>query len=235
MVEHLHKFWKEYIIALVLIVIAGIFMSVDMVGFLRHLTGNMIGISEATIAVSYSYLFLIVIGPLIVLGMAGHTYFNHKLKHHHVNDFSKVKFSSMDHEFHHFPHDEFIDRFEKNKPDESHELYTNSSRLSGEALLAYPNKMDYLMLKQHVKNKLMQGYNMTEIVEQLSQHNWDKEKVNHAFKSIKLTGKEAEIMLGSFITRALVVGNDINSIRQSLVKEGWESRIVDKVVNQIFE
>ena len=95
--------------------------------------------------------------------------------------------------------------------------------------------MDHQILKQHIKNKLVQGHTYTEIVEALEDYNWDKEKINRAYNDIKLYPNEAEVMLGSFVTRALIAGNKVNSIRQALVSKGWNSKIVDKVINTVMD
>ena len=253
--NHFKKYWKEYFVALVLVGLAGLFTKVDMFNFLRNVTGNAIGFSAATSIMSTTYLALIVIGPLLLVGMASHTYYQHQVEKHDANDFQKVKYASKDHELHHFPHNTLID-FDKHKPgkrklgkkDEfkpnfSSELKMNmdpksladTKSYTGSALLSYPNQMDHHVLKQHIKNKLVQGHTYTEIVEALEDYNWDIEKVNKAYNEIKLHQNEAEIMLGSFVTRALIAGNSVNSIRQSLVDKGWQTKTVDKVINNVME
>jgi len=245
--NHLKKYWKEYFVALLLVGLAGLFTKVDMFNFLRNVTGNAIGFSAATSVMSTTYLALIVLGPLLLVGMASHTYYQHRVEEHDAKDFHKVKHASRDHELHHFPHNTLID-FDKHKPgkrklgkkDEfkprfSSEPKTNANPYTGSALLSYPNQMDHHVLKQHIKNKLVQGHTYTEIVEALEDYNWDQEKVNKAYNEIKLHQNEAEIMLGSFVTRALIAGNCVNSIRQALVDKGWQTRTVDKVINNVME
>ena len=234
--EHLETFWKEYLVAVLVIVLAGIFMKIDLIVFLRKLTGYAVSTSTATIIVNYSYLFLVVLGPLIVIGMAGYSTYLNRPEQQGNNDLEKVKFASMDHEFHNFPHDdEFMAGLKSGQAmtDAKKELISKRSSNPSE-LLSYPHVLDHHVLKQHIKNKLMQGHTITEIAEELNQHNWDQEKVNAAHSDLKFNSKEAEIMLGSFITRALIAGNDINTIRQSLVEKGWGTNVVDKVVNTIF-
>ena len=225
--SHVQKFWKEYIIAVFIIVLSGVFMEVDLVGLLQSFTGNMIGISTATTVMNFSYLFLVILGPMLLVAMAGYTFVHDRLESH-------------DHELHHFPHEEHFDKKAKAvhlkqraKKKAGNELHSEkSSSLS--AKLSYPHVMDHIVLKQHVKNKLMQGHTMPEIIETLNEHGWAEEKINHAYNDLKLSSKDAEIMLGSFVTRALIAGNDVNSIRQSLVEKGWETGIVDKVINTVF-
>ena len=90
-------------------------------------------------------------------------------------------------------------------------------------------------LPEAIKNKLVQGHTYTEIVEALEDYNWDQEKVNKAYNEIQLHQNEAEIMLGSFVTRALIAGNSVNSIRQALVDKGWQTKTIDKVINNVME
>lgn len=247
MMEHIKKYWKEYFVALILVGLAGIFTKIDMFEFLRNITGNIIGYSSATSIIGVTYLALVVIGPLLLVGMASHTYYQHRVEEHDANDFNKVKHASRDHELHHFPHNTLID-FDKHKPgkrklgkkDEfkpsfSSEIKTNANSYTSSDLLSYPNHMDHHVLKQHVKNKLVQGHTYEEIVEALEDYNWDKEKIDKAYNEIQLHQNEAEIMLGSFVTRALIAGNSVNSIRQALVDKGWETKTVDKVINNVME
>lgn len=319
MKDNIQRFWKEYLVAVAIIVITGIFMNTDMVKFLQTLTGFAVSKSTATIVVNYSYIFLIILGPLLLIGTAGYSYYLNRLngvnstnhihfKNNHLNnndknnnnfsnfnnnhlhhnnntssyhnaqDFHKVKFSSIDHEFHHFPHDNMMNlnstsnnlnsalnnlnstsnnltsngaQFMANNSNNSNNLnnLNNSGNSASHSMqlmqsmrkldtshyLCYPNAMDHLVLKQHIKNKLMQGHTMTEISEKLLEHNWSLEKINTAFNDLKLTNVESEIMLGSFVTKSLIAGYDVNTIRQTLVQKGWESKSVDKVVNLVFK
>ena len=231
MKDHVNRFWKEYIIAVAIIIVAGIFMSVDMAGFLRKLTGYAVSTTTATIVIGYSYIFLVVLGPLLLVGMAGYNFYVNRTEHHDARDFEKVQFGSQDHELHHFPHDQFVERFEseKGKKLNSTRIKTNFKQKLREQpaepahLLSYPHKMDHLVLKEHIKDKLMQGMAMTEIVEKLKDYNWSEKKINLAFNDIKLANTEAEILLGSFITSSLIKGHNITSIRQALVNKGWEN------------
>lgn len=302
MKDNIQRFWKEYLVAVAIIVITGIFINTDMVKFLQTMTGFAVSKSTATIVVNYSYIFLIILGPLLLIGTAGYSYylnrlnginntnnnnfnnnnnhfnFNNHLHHnnntslyHNAQDFHKVKFSSIDHEFHHFPHDNMmnLNSSSNNLNSALNNLNSNSNNeTSNEAqfmtnnlnnlnnsnnlnnpiphsmrnpnldtshYLCYPNAMDHLVLKQHIKNKLMQGHIMTEISEKLLEHNWPLEKINTAFNDLKFTNVESEIMLGSFVTSSLIAGYDVNTIRQTLVQKGWESKTVDKMINLVFK
>jgi len=252
--NHFSKYCKEYFVALIMIGLAGLFTQIDLFGFLNNITGNVIGYSSLTSIVSVSYLALVVVGPMLLVGMASLTYYQHRVEEHNAYDFDKVKHASRDHELHGFPHN-VID-FDKHKPgkrklgrkneikpefrtnitpkQEPVSEFTNAGLSANSGLLSYPQQMDHHMLKQHIKNKLVQGHTYMEIVEALEDYNWDTDKINRAYNDIKLHSNEAEIMLGSFVTRALIAGNKVNSIRQSLVNKGWDSKIVDKVINNVM-
>ena len=247
--DHVSKYWKEYIVAIFLVGIAAIFTYVDLGQLLRPFTGNVIGVSTATTLMTYSYLFLIIVGPLVLIGMASYTHFHSSVEHHNARDIHTLRHSSRDHELHNFPHNHFVDDSKIYRPDtllrpsmktnfaasvsatsavSSRETYKDTA-----SLLCHPHHMDHLVLRQNIKNRLLQGHTYSDIVQALEDHNWDKEKINRAYKEIKMTPLEAEIMLGSYITRAMVAGNDVNSIRQELVSKGWQTNIVDKVINNI--
>ncbi|MBT4823905.1 hypothetical protein HN695_00880 [Candidatus Woesearchaeota archaeon] len=237
MKQHVSRFWKEYIVAVIIILLSGLFMKVDMVEFLRSVTGYVVAESTAAIIVSYSYLFLIVLGPLLLIGMIGHNHYSAKVEYKNARDFHKVKHSSVDHSLHHFLHEDSHNHIKEYNAKEKHlhESRNKANNLKGSELLTYPHAMDHVMLKQHIKNKLVQGHTRTAIMAELANNNWDQNKVGLAFEDVSLTASEAEIMLGSFVTRSLVEGNDINSIRQSLVNGGWESQKVDKVINMVMK
>lgn len=246
MKEHISRFWKEYIVAVLLLGLAGVFINIDLSEFLKLISGNSIGPTSMITAVSFSYLFLVIVGPLVLISMVSYNYFHHRhaTYHpdlHHSNDIHEVRHSSKDHEFHHFPHDNILNKFSsaETSNDETiiaKPLVTNETEQGSfdrDALLALPEHMDHIVLKQHLKTKMLQGLTREEIVQHLSDHDWDEEKIDKAFEELAFTEKETEIMLGTYVTRALIAGNHANSIRQALVEKGWQTKIVDKIINRV--
>jgi len=131
---------------------------------------------------------------------------------------NSVKFTSLDHEF---EHNENHVENAYNHEDHTHKTH-------------HPVILDHHMLTQHMKKKLLHGETKQEIYDKLQEHKWADTKLNRAFDSIQLTPVESEIMLGSFVTRALLKGHNIDKIRQSLLARSWDSKSVDKIINRIY-
>lgn len=154
---------------------------------------------------TYSFIFLLVTGPITLIALLSYSHFRKRTKYNEVKDMQTIRFNTLDNELYHFP----------------------------DQKLKHADIINNTNLDQYVKMKLMHGKSLSEMQNELVLNGWPKDKINVAFKNLKLTKNEAEIVLNSFIVRSLTDGHEINSVRHALITKGWNTDLVDETISNL--
>lgn len=166
--------------------------------------------TKTTPLLNIFYSFIIFLSPLLLAGLFAYNHFGtspHKTNHTKT----ATKITKDD-----------------NLPHHSYKTNHTKTTTAQEGI-----DINSFMINKHIKSRLVGGNSIEEIKQELTQHNWKEEKVSQLIKDLKLTRKEADLVLGTCITRALIAGNSLNDIRQNLIQKGWEPNQVDNVIDII--
>ncbi|MBI3033183.1 hypothetical protein HYY69_06935 [Candidatus Woesearchaeota archaeon] len=171
---------------------------------------------------TFVYLSIVLVMPVFLVGFGGYLIMKrrtHPQPELVLQKLDDVPYSSLDHQFHLFPH---VEHFKKQKT--SH----------GESVVFKTNN-DYenAALHPYLKDKLLRGHTTEELHTDLSKYGWDKETINIAVRDLDLTQHEIEIVLSSYIMRCLGEGNSLNTIKDALYTKGWHKETVDTVLQRV--
>ena len=81
----------------------------------------------------------------------------------------------------------------------------------------------------------MRGYSSEEIYYELVKHGWKKEKISQALKDMQISPTEAELILGSFMAKSLSQGHDLDTVKQSLLSNGWQPELIQSAAIRFEE
>ena len=206
---------KVIIIALVIIALA----LISLVPLLKNqffkesITGNVIAEENANSPLSnitnYSYLFLLILVPIAVVGMLSYAYVAKKEEIDSSFDIVLHTEEKQNQETLGISLQEYLqDMNPPSKPTQMHEY-------------------DVDVLQTHIKNRLLRGYSSEEVYYELVKHGWKREKITAALGNMSITQTEAELILGSFFAKSLSQGHDLQSIKESLLAKGWQPKVIE--------
>ncbi len=183
---------------------------------------------------TFVYLSVVLVMPVFLVGFGGYVLMKRKSQTTPelvVQRLDDTKYSSLDHQFHLFPHVEQLTK--RSSPSSSEKAGTRSATTS--VVFKTNNDYETAVLYPYLKDKLLRGHTTEELHTELSKYGWHKDTINVAIQDLNLSQHEIEVVLSSYIMRCLAEGNSVNDIRNALYTKGWHKETVDGVLQRVDE
>lgn len=207
-----------------------------MMGITSGTTYDLAPLSQTVVNsfLTFVYLSVVLVMPVFLVGFGGYVLMKRKspaTPELVVQRLDDTTYSSLDHQFHLFPH---VEQLTKRSSHPSLEKTTSRSETSS-VVFKTNNDYETAALHPYLKDKLLRGHTTEELHTELSKYGWYKDTVNVAIRDLNLNQHEIEVVLSSYIIRCLAEGNSVNDIRNALYTKGWHKETVDGVLQRVDE